>query len=247
MNPIKILVVEDEIIIAEYLSDVLEAAGYEVAEKIHNFHDAIEFLKVERPDLVLLDIMLESEKSGIEIGNYIHQNLHIPFIYVTSYSDRETLDKVKHTHPSSFLVKPFERANLLASIEIALFNYASKKNAADSKPESVIENEFVINGNLVFKDGSMFRKISLENICWIKSDKNYVEVKTDTKQYVIRMALSKLAEVLPANNFQKVHRQYIVNLTKVSKYNAQNIHIGDTIITLSREMKDNFYEKIRIL
>lgn len=245
MSAFKILIVEDEIIIAEYLSDVLEAAGYEVAGKVHEFHEAIDFLKIHKPDLVLLDIQLDSEKSGVEIGKFIHENLHIPFIYVTSYSDRETLDKVKYTYPASFLVKPFERTNLLASIEIALFNHSSKNNATEKQVESYIPNDLIVNNNLVFKDGTMFRKLPLDTIFWFKSDKNYVEVKTENKQYVIRIPLTKLAEILPTNNFLKVHRQYIINLSKISKYNAQSIEIENSTIALSREVKDDFFDKIK--
>jgi two-component system response regulator LytT len=122
LQPIRILIIEDEILIAQDLKEILEEVGYTQVFRVNNYQKAIDFLAKQPFDLVLLDINLNDSFSGIDIAKYINQNQKIPFIYITSYSDAETIANVKQTKPSAFLLKPYNKSHLLASIEIALFN-----------------------------------------------------------------------------------------------------------------------------
>ena len=93
----------------------------------YNPMQAYEQLRSNTPDLILLDINLSSEQNGIDIATFIHQNHAIPFIFLTSYSTREVLNKAKITEPSGYIVKPFDEEDLFATIEIALYNFAQKQ------------------------------------------------------------------------------------------------------------------------
>ncbi len=120
---ISVLVIEDEVMIAEDLAETCRSYGYHVIEPAYSPGDALNKLKTEKVDLVLLDINLESTVNGIEIAQYINENLQIPFIYITSYSDPQTLGEARQTKPMAYITKPFKRADIFTTIEIALQNF----------------------------------------------------------------------------------------------------------------------------
>lgn len=128
MTGIKVLIVEDEPLIAKNIGMYLNNNDYEVAGIAYDPDDAFYQLKKQQPDFAILDINLESDKTGIDVADYINRNNFIPFIYLTSYSDKETIEKAKQTNPSGFIVKPFNEKTLYATIEIALSNHAANSN-----------------------------------------------------------------------------------------------------------------------
>lgn len=127
MSEIRILIIEDDPIIAADIADYLNNVDYRVSGIAYNPMQAYEQLRSNIPDLILLDINLSSEQNGIDIATFIHQNHAIPFIFLTSYSTREVLNKAKITEPSGYIVKPFDEEDLFATIEIALYNFAQKQ------------------------------------------------------------------------------------------------------------------------
>ncbi|TAH05976.1 MAG: DNA-binding response regulator [Sphingobacteriales bacterium] len=128
MTGIKVLIVEDEPLIAKNIGMYLNNNNYEVAGIAYDPEEAFYQLNKERPDFAILDINLESDKTGIDIADYINKTYFIPFIYLTSYSDKETIDRAKLTKPAGFIVKPFNEKTLYATIEIALSNHALLTN-----------------------------------------------------------------------------------------------------------------------
>ncbi|MFN8306469.1 MAG: response regulator transcription factor [Ferruginibacter sp.] len=128
MSGIRVLIVEDEPLIAKNIGMYLNNHDYEVAGIAYDPDEALHLLKRQQPDFAILDINLESEKTGIDIAAHINKHHFIPFLYLTSYSDKETLDKAKQTNPAGFIVKPFNDKTLYASIEIALANHALHAN-----------------------------------------------------------------------------------------------------------------------
>lgn len=128
MTGIRVLIVEDEPLIAKNIGMYLNNNDYEVAGIAYDPDEAVHLLKKQQPDFAILDINLESDKTGIDVAGYINSNNFIPFIYLTSYSDKETIEKAKLTNPSGFIVKPFNEKTLYATIEIALANHATNSN-----------------------------------------------------------------------------------------------------------------------
>lgn len=128
MTGIKVLIVEDEPLIARNISMYLNNNDYEVAGIAHDADEALHLLKQQQPDIAILDINLEDDQTGIDIAGFINRNHFIPFIYLTSYSDRETIEKAKQTCPAGFIVKPFNENTLYATIEIAMANHAQQQN-----------------------------------------------------------------------------------------------------------------------
>lgn len=124
----RIIIVEDEVLIAEDLKDVIESLGYEVASICYSSEVALDQIYSERPDMVILDINIRGSKTGIEVGQIIQDNYDIPFIYLSSLSDRDTLNKAKVTRPRGYLVKPFKDKDLLSTIEMAIYNHTIDLN-----------------------------------------------------------------------------------------------------------------------
>lgn len=247
-QPFSILIIEDEVLIAQDLREILEEVGYEQVYRARDFSQATKILQSAAIDLVLLDINLNQSISGIDIAHHINQHYHIPFIYITSYSDAATLESVKHTKPAGFLLKPYNKTLLLANIEIALFNYASKANAADTTIEAAPtsnHSDFIIHEHLLLKENYHFIKIPLSKILWFESDKNYVQVITAEKKYLLRCSLKKLMEHLPQHLFAKSHKCYIINLSFVEAFNADHAVIKGQKVPISRTEYVDVLERLK--
>lgn len=126
MGDIKVLIVEDEPIIAEDIASLIEKNDFVVSAIVYKKENALQQLCANLPDLVLLDINLNGEMDGLSIAEKINEEFNIPFIFITSYSDKATLEKAKYTEPSGYIVKPFNEAGLYSTLEIALYNHAQK-------------------------------------------------------------------------------------------------------------------------
>jgi len=106
----------------------LDNADFEVSGIAYDSIEAKEQLLTNTPDAAILDVNLESEQDGIDIAGYINEKFQLPFLFLTSYSDKETLERAKKVKPSGYIVKPFNEKTLLASLEIAISNFTSESN-----------------------------------------------------------------------------------------------------------------------
>ncbi|HMI60107.1 MAG TPA: response regulator, partial [Puia sp.] len=128
-EPIQIMIVEDESIVAADLSEELEAGGYGIAGIADRFEDALPLFTDRRVDILLMDIHIHGEKDGIDTAAALMKIRRVPLIYLTAFTDTATVDRVKHTHPSAFLIKPFHADSLRIAIDLALHNFAQEKAA----------------------------------------------------------------------------------------------------------------------
>lgn len=133
MDKIKILVVEDEAIIAKNIESKLIKAGYEVVDTVYTGSDAIKSAIEKCPDIILLDIKLKGGISGIEAAEKIKHQKDIPVIFLTSYTDEDTFEKAKLTEPAAYLSKPFNLDELNRIIQLTLFNHKIKKELIETK------------------------------------------------------------------------------------------------------------------
>ncbi|MEO1377255.1 MAG: ATP-binding protein [Cyanobacteria bacterium J06635_10] len=134
----KILVVEDERIIACDIKDCLENSGYIVPAVMAYGEQAITKMGELKPDLVLMDMMLKGDMNGIEAAEIIISSFNIPVVFLTAYSDKSTLQKAKATQPFGYILKPFEESQLITTIEIALSKHQKEtimRNALQKEKE----------------------------------------------------------------------------------------------------------------
>ena len=123
----RILVIEDEPFIAVDIQQLLVGEGYDVQINFQDVANALQLIEDWQPHLVLLDIHLNEEKTGIDIGEYLQQQNRIPFIYITSYSDKLTLEKVKNSRPYGFIIKPYKAADIVSTVYLVINNYQYRK------------------------------------------------------------------------------------------------------------------------
>jgi two-component system response regulator LytT len=236
MKETRIGIVEDEIIIADSIRSVLLRMDYRVAEPCLNYEEAIKMLQTDPPHLLLLDINLgNASKTGIEIARYIREHMDLPFIFLTANSDIKTVELAKTVNPNAFLVKPFVQDELHAVIEIAMHNFYSQK--AVEKPAS--NKDF-----LFIKDGTELHKINFNDILFLESDHVYVCVYTATRKYLIRTSLQNYIEQLNKDLFVRIHRSYVVNLSKIGSIVNSQVKIGDKTLPVSKSYKDELLSRL---
>lgn len=240
---LQILIVEDELIIAEDVKNSLEKRGFEVLGIAMDYEEAISILKNKKPDLILLDVNLNSSKDGIDLANVINEFYGIPFIFTTSYSDSSTLERAKKTNPINYLVKPFKEEQLIAAIEIALNRLAKIDNVEETSKNN---DAFLIKDSLFIKDKFKYTKLILKDILWIKSDGNYLEIKTNKKDELVRASLSNFIERLTPEFFRS-HKSYIVNLNYITKIETNSVYINDVKIPLSKSYYEDLVNKLNII
>jgi two-component system response regulator LytT len=242
-QPIRILIVEDNVIIADDMQSMLEEIGYEIVDNVIVYEQAEEVLKTKQVDLVLIDIILASQKTGIDLGKHIRDKYNIPFIFVTSNSDRATVENAKTVKPNGYLVKPFEQQDLYTSIEIALsnFNYLEKSGSSENPDpfgqDRPMSNS-ILKDSIFVKKQNLYYRIQFEDIQFIKADNVYLEVNTVDKKFLVRSPLKDYLEKLPPNKFYRAHKSYIVNVDHIGAINSKDIMINNTLIPISKEFKD---------
>ncbi len=130
MSAVRILIVEDEFIIAEDIRESLENMGYEACGMASSGTKALKIAEKEKPDLILMDIMLKGKMDGIETAGIIHSKLGISVVYLSAYADEKVLQRAKVTLPFGYLIKPFKDRELRAAIEMALYKDKIEKEQA---------------------------------------------------------------------------------------------------------------------
>lgn len=140
----RILVVEDEIIIAEDIQRKLKRMGYDVPSIVSSGEEAIKNIKVNIPDLILMDIVIHGEMDGIETAGQIHSLFDIPVVYLTAYADEKTLERAKITEPFGYLIKPFKERELQITIEIALYKHKMEKKLKESERRLREKNQWLV-------------------------------------------------------------------------------------------------------
>lgn len=157
MRKTKILVVEDEVIIGMEIADRLKAMNYEIIKIVRNGEDALKAATSLKPDIILMDIMIDGSIDGIETTKNIRKEIDVPVIYLTANTDKSTLERAKVSDAFGYLVKPFEEKELNTTIEMALYKHKMELKLKRSKErfQSLVENSLI--GIFRFsKDGTIY-------------------------------------------------------------------------------------------
>lgn len=128
MSEFRILIVEDEPIIAQNIAVHLNNNDFMVSGIAYDYDEALLQLKNNPPDAALIDINLDSTADGIELAAFINKLSPLPFLFLTSYADKDTLERAKKVEPWGYIVKPFNEKTLAAALEIAIYNFAKRNN-----------------------------------------------------------------------------------------------------------------------
>ena len=194
----KIIVVEDELVIALHIKRVLEKENYDVVINITSVEDAIQHIETSPPHLVLIDINLKKNKEGTELGSYLLKKDTIPYVYLTSYSDKSTLDKVNTTRPQGYIVKPFKEEDLLTTVSIVLNNYSHKNIDANRNDNDKDPIPFKVREIINYINTNIEKKLDLEELTLLTSWKKDHFTRLFSKylgvtpyQYIIKRKIEK--------------------------------------------------------
>lgn len=217
----RILILEDEAIIAESLFQLLSLLEYNPYEPVDNPDDAIAMIRSFSPDLIILDLNLKDNRSGLEVAAYLtEQKLHIPFIVLTAHSDAGTISAVKKFTPAAYLVKPFMRESLFAAIEMAI------PDQSEEEDEDNLE--------LFLKTGIKYEKLDLTELAYVKASGKYTELHFTFGKRLIRMPLSAFIQQNNNIKFLRVHKTYAVNPEFITSFTADELLLDKNKIPIGR-------------
>ncbi len=225
----KILITDDDVFISEQLNSILEDLGYDVTAIAFNAESAIKALETNPPDLAILDINMHGSNQGFEIAKYINEQLQIPFIFLTSFADANTVKEASKLTPDGYLLKPFNEANIFSTINIVLNRYA------------INHSYFTI------KIGHELHKVKEEELLFISSSDKYIEIHTSTKKYLKRDSIDGFITANKLTDVCRVHRSYAVKLTKIDSVKGAIIHIAEHEIPISNTYKTAFKDAYNAL
>lgn len=226
MKHLKILIIEDEVLIAEDLKDLLFSFDFKQVEMAHSLGTGLEKLSVYKPDIALLDIRMEGELDGLKLAQFINKEMKIPFVFITSHSDLETIKKIVELKPSGYITKPFKRSDIYACLNL-MAGTLNKKN------------------KVLIKDGHKTNVFEWDEIDYIEGEGNYINIFCGNRKVVARQSMDSVLDQLDKDIYYKIHRSYIVNLKNIIKFNRKEISIGNVTIPVSRNVQDELEEKLK--
>lgn len=247
MGAIKILVVEDEMIIGAKISMQLTSLGYEVTALLPKGEEALIHIQENKPDIILLDINLKGELDGIQTALQMQQLSNIPVIYLTANADEATFNRAKTTRPAAFISKPFKQLDLQRAIELTISRMAESKNEMETEINAADLKPFILNDCIFVRSHDKMIKVSIKDILYIEAERNYCRMHSKEKEYLLVMTLRDMEDKLPTNHFLRIHRSFIVNLSHIDEIATSHLIIAKKAIPLSAELKKNLLQRIQKL
>ncbi len=239
---IKVGIVEDEMLIGEGIARALSELGYVPTEPAISYTEALEMIKREQPDILLIDIQLSGKKDGIDLAWKIREDYNVPFIFLTANSDVKTVERAKKLCPPAYLVKPFNKDELYTSIEICLHNFS----VSQDKKEVVDKENYLIKESLFIKQGHLFHKVKVADIMYLESDNVYVYVYTTTNKLLVRSKLQDYLELIDSKQFFRVHRSFAVNIEHIETINSESLFIQSREIPVGKVYRDELLNGLRL-
>lgn len=231
-----VFVVEDEMIHQEAIKIALEELDFDFSGLCDNADDAFDQIKKHKPDIVLVDIALPGLNNGISLAQRIHDELHIPHIFTTSFTRDDIIKAAAQTSPSAYLTKPVDTNNLKAAITLALAK--SEHTTADNSGD---KNTFFT------RIGDKLIRVNLDDVLLVRSDGgNYISVVTAEKEVSCRCTLKEFRKDLPSN-FVQTHRAYLINLNHLDSFNEkeQTAFLKGKDAPVARRYRRDFLARIK--
>lgn len=245
-QPIKILVVEDEMIIAANISLQLTNLGYEVTGIIPRGEEALLHIKENQPDIVLLDIQLKGDIDGIETAQRMQKDYNIPVIYLTANADEAHFNKAKTTNPYAFISKPFKKLDLQRAIELTV-NRIQTENTLEEINIKDSLSPFILSDSIFVRNKDKMVKVDISDIHYIEAERNYCRIFSKGKEYLLVMTLKDLDVKLPAKHFLRIHRSFIVNIAHIDEIATSHVVIAKKAIPLSKTLKEELLKRLQTI
>lgn len=238
----KILIVEDEILVATDIQESLESLGYTVQGIADTGLKAIEAVQKELPDLILMDINLKGEMTGIDAAKLITKDNDVPIIYLTANTDLDTVNKAKVALPYGYIIKPFNDKDLQTNIEIAIFKFA---NDLKLKMESEQFNTFFDlkdhgKSQIIVHADKGLEKVNINDVYFIEKDHNQTIIHLFEDEVVTKRTFSEITGLFPKKYFIQVSKYFVINALKVFAVKYPEVIMADkmTVISVDEEYRE---------
>lgn len=242
-NKVRILVVEDDMIIAAHICLQLTNLGYEITGIETRGEEAVVHAKVNTPDIILMDVNLRGTLDGIETAKMIQQKINIPIIYLTANTDEASFQRAKETRPYAFIPKPLNSVQLQRTFALVVEQLKDNKTETLNAdlPMEVMDDRIFIRYN-----GKM-NKLLLSDILYIEADRNYCKIVIASNHYLITATLKTMEEKLPKHKFLRVHRSYIVNIAKLDVVAEGHLEINRKVIPLGKAHRGSLLNRLQTI
>lgn len=232
MEKIKILIVEDEMIIGANIALQLTNLGYDVLGVIPRAEEVLPKIHQTLPDILLLDIYLKGDLDGIELAHIIQKEFNIPIIYLTANADEAHFNRAKTTNPYAFISKPFKKLDLEHAIELTILRIQEEKKSEINELET-----FVMSDSIFIRSHDKMIKVNINDILYIEAERNYCKIHCKDKEHLIVSTLKDLEEKLNVKNLMRIHRSFIINMHHIDEIATSHLVIAKKAIPVSSELK----------
>lgn len=230
-----VVLVEDERELALNIKELLGSLGFYVSAVFDNALGALEFVKLNKVDLLILDIMIKGEMDGISLAMEIKSRMDIPIVFITAYSENEIIKRVIDVSPDGYLLKPFTKESLKTTLLLSLSSYQKRTN----KEIEIRSDDITIQ----IRDKGFISLIPASDILYAQADGLYTKIITVKKTFMIRDILKDVEARLPSNIFLRVHKSYLVNKNAIDSFNGKILQIQDIQIPIRR----GYYKFLRAM
>lgn len=223
----RIFILEDDPVIASDLEVTLVDLGYSVCGISHQPFEAKKKIEQLLPDLILLDINLNCEIDGIDLATLI-QNTGIGIVFVSAFTDKQTIDRAKMVRPLGYIIKPFNEKDIEITLELVFSN----SEAVIEKPTTCESFIFVKTKN------NLSVKINFDDILFIEAFDNYSFIHIQNEKIIVSYTLKEMEQKIKSQDLIRVHRSFIVNNRKVKAIQYNNLIIGEHEIPIGKSYKE---------
>jgi len=233
----KILIVEDDALIAEDTKLMLHDMGLNPIGKAFNAEKALCLIEEHKPDLVLLDIEIEGHVDGIMLAERINSQFQIPFIYLTSYYDEKTLIRAGETNPMAYVLKPFDERDIKVAIEMALYKFHRKSS----------ETNGLIDQKIFVKEKGTLKPICLEEVHYFQSYDNYCFIYLKESKHLVLQKLKDFYSKYYSMGFLQIHRSYVVNFRHITQITEDHVYLNNYKIPIGKTYRKAFIEMLTVV
>ncbi|MEZ4950381.1 MAG: response regulator [Saprospiraceae bacterium] len=246
-NLAKILMVEDDMIIAADISMHLTKLGFEVMGIYTKAEEAIKILEGSQPDIILMDIVLSGNMNGIEAAKIILDRFKVPVIFLTSNSDDSTFKKAIAAKPYAFISKPFQKSDLERTLQLTIHRIKVEK---DSKLKDEETDHFsTMDDRLFIRSKDQLVKVLFSDILFVEADRNYCRIYTQEQNFLQSVPLRNIETQLPEEHFIRVHRSFVVNLKKIDAISEHHeyLTINKHQVPIARRSKTDVLKRLKMI
>lgn len=248
---LKILIVEDERIVAKDLANALLKHNCTITGIAHTANDAIVMFNKQKPDFVFIDIELKGKETGIDVANYILNKDRVPFVFLSKFNatnHKEYYSNAKETKPYNYIPKTsFNDGQLWHFVQMALDDFATENNLLIDG----CKNAFVLRGHIFLKTNGkqIFDRISINSIKYIETERPLIRLFTDEKSYCLSKSLLELVNSLKSNFITRINHSQAINLQRIKKIASTNNSVimdDGKVCEIGRAFKKEFLGKVTI-